>query len=136
MTIHENSLANLQPGFGKKLDAQRVGIRLSRPARLALDEAAKAHAADRTREVERIPELWLTLRACLAYVPAESNLGKRLDSLRVQEVGDAIATAKVLDDDEGDCSFCGSTGYDRRVGPDCDCLACEGRGDFDQRNGI
>lgn len=127
MAVHPNSLENLSP---KKYQGRRVGLRLSGPARKTLGEMGRAHAQTRTWAVEAVPEMILTLRACAEVIDPDSALGKRLASLKVEELGDAIACLEVLGDDDGDCILCGSSGYDWRSSVDNDCLACKGKGSF------
>jgi len=131
MTVNAKSLENLNRSGSAptKYEAKLKSFRLSRPCRHTLAVTSDLYRSE-TDAIEMLPELLLTLAECAKHINPETTLGVRLESLKVAEAARAIAALDVLGDDEGDCTLCGSTGYDFRVGPDCDCIACDGVGDF------
>jgi len=131
MVVNTKSLENLNRSGSAptKYEAKSKSFRLSRPCRHTLAATSDLYGSE-TELIELLPELLLTLAECAKHISPETALGRRLESLKVSEAARSTATLEVLGDDEGDCTLCGSTGYDFRVGPDCNCIACGGVGDF------
>lgn len=131
--VSEKSLANLTGGgWNKKKNGKTFKRTLSGLAIRTLKVIGEFHRSQ-AQAVEMSAELWLTLseaQEIIEGVAPEHPLLKRLDSLKVGEIADALKTSEVCGDEEGDCLLCGASAYDWRIGIESNCLACGGKGDL------